>query len=456
MSSNVQAPGVAAGEGPGFRRVLSRYDLIVYGLTVITPTAAYAVMGIVQQVSAGHGALSYLLAMVAMLFTAVSYGRMVNAYPSAGSAYTYASKALHGYVGFLAGWAMIIDYVLVPLLSAVYVSITMARLLPSVPYAVWAFIFAAGITWVNIRGIRVTARASEIMTAAMSISALSFVVLSIIYVVATRGFRGLFSFETIFNPAAFAWPSVMLGAGIAALSYLGFDAVSTLAEDSKDPERDIGFATVAVCVIQAGICFLIVYLGALVWPASRPFTNTETAVLDISQVIGGSPMFGFTTIMLLVAAVACSITIQAGASRLLYGMGRDGVLPRRIFGHLDPKTASPVRTLYLIGGLAFVGSLFIDLQTVVELVNFGAFAGFILVNLSVIRHYYLRLGLRSGRQVWTNLVIPALGAIVCGAVWLSLSANAKTLGFAWLILGLLHLGYLTGGFRRPVVQLDIR
>jgi putrescine importer len=163
---------------PKLRRVLTRFDLIVYGLTIITPTAAYAVMGIVQQASSGHAALSYLLAMLAMLFTAISYGRMAAAFPSAGSTYTYASRSLHEYAGFLAGWSMILDYALVPMLSAVYVSITAARILPQVPYAVWAFLFAVFITTVNVRGIRVTARASELMTLAMCVSAALFVVLA--------------------------------------------------------------------------------------------------------------------------------------------------------------------------------------------------------------------------------------------------------------------------------------
>jgi amino acid transporter len=393
--------------------------------------------------------------MVAMLLTAMSYGRMAAAFPSAGSTYTYAQEALHGYVGFLAGWSMILDYVLVPLLSAVYVSITAQRLLPQVPYAVWAFAFAAGITLVNLRGIEMTTRASRFMMIIMSASAALFIALAARWAMVQFGGAGFIQPAALLNPQTFSVPPLMSAAAIATLSYLGFDAISTLAEDTRHPERDIGFATITVCLLQTMFCFLIAYLAAVVWPYDRPFSNVETSILDVSQVIGGAAMFGFTTFVLLVSAVASSVTSQAGASRLLFGMGRDGLLPKSIFAYLDPKRATPTRSILLMGALSFVGALFISFQLVVELVNFGAFVGFVLVNLSVIRHYYIRKGLRSGRGFWTNLVFPSAGALVCAYVWISLSGNAKVVGFCWLAIGLGYLALLSRGFKRPVKSLEL-
>jgi amino acid transporter len=447
-------PAGASG-APRLRRVLTRWDLIVYGLTIITPTAAYPVFGIVQQQSNGHAALSYLAAMVAMLFTALSYGRMAAAFPAAGSTYTYAQRGLHGHVGFLAGWSMVLDYVLVPLLSAVYVSITAARLVPAVPYWVWALVFAAGITCVNVRGIQVTARASHLMTAIMMASTVLFIALAIRYVAVHFGVAGLLAPQAIFNPDTFALRPLMFGAGIATLSYLGFDAVSTLAEETPHPEKDIGFATVLVCILQTVFCVAIAYLATLVWPASKPFPNVETAILDVTSVTGGPPMFWFTTFVLLVAGVASSLTSQAGAARLLFGMGRDGMLPRSVFAYLDPKYATPTRSIYLMGVISFIGALLIGFQLVVELVNFGAFVGFILVNLSVIGHYYVRLGQRGGTRVWTNLVLPALGVLVCAYVWMSLSPKAMLVGFCWLAIGVVYLAILTRGFRTPPRVLEL-
>ncbi|MDZ7640227.1 MAG: APC family permease [Bryobacterales bacterium] len=448
-------PQVHGGGGAKLRRVLSRGDLVIYGLTIITPTAAYPVFGIVQEVSRGHAALAYLVAVVAMLFTAASYGHMAAAFPSAGSTYTYARRALHDYVGFLAGWSMMLDYVLVPLLSGVYVSITATRLVPSVPYAVWAFLFAATITMVNVRGIRVTARTSKWMMLAMTVSAVLFVALAIRWALLAMGWGGLLQPDLVLNLETFELPPLMTAAAIGTLSYLGFDAVSTLAEDTKNPEKDIGFATLTVCVLQAGFCFLITYLAAVVWSPAKPFPNVETAILDVASIIGGTGMFGFTTFILLLAAVASSVTSQAGASRLLFGMGRDGILPKRIFAYIDPVHATPTRSIYLMGIISFLGALVISFQLIVELVNFGAFVGFILVNLSVVRHYYLQEKRRGFRALFRYLIFPSLGAIVCAYVWSSLGVNSKILGFGWLTLGLIYLAVMTRGFRLPMKDIEI-
>lgn len=371
----------------GLRRSLSRKDLIVYGLAILTPVAAFPVIGIIQQVSHGHAALSYLAAMVAMLFTAASYGRMAADFPTAGSAYTYAGQAIHPVAGFLAGWSMILDYVLVPLLSTIFVALTAGRLIPSIPYAAWAFLFAGSITLINVRGMQSTKRANEIMLTVMIMAAAWFVVAAALHVSGLAGVAGLLSPRALVRPESFSVQAIMSGAAIATLSYLGFDAVSTLAEDTRDPRRDIGFATVFVCILQTLICVAVAWLAVLTWPPEKAFPNVETAILDISRLAGGTALFGFTTVVLLVAGLASSLASQAGASRLLYGMGRDGMLPRSVFAHLDPKYATPVRSVWLIGVISFAGSLLIGFQQIVELVNFGAFAGFILVNLSVIGHY---------------------------------------------------------------------
>jgi putrescine importer len=432
---------------PALKRVLSRRDLVLYGLVILGPTAPYPVYGIVQQLSHGHAALGYLVAMVAVLFTAASYGKMSGAFPSAGSTYTYARRALNEHVGFLAGWAMILDYVLIPLVSIIYAALTAHRLLPAVPYEAWAILFSVGLTLINIPGIRVTARASEVMMAIMGLCAVAFILLAARYVISVHGVAGLFDMSAIYRPQTFGFRPLMLGAGVAAISYIGFDAISTLAEDTVNPEREIGFATLLVCILQTLICFVTVYLAALVWPDFHSFPDPETIILDLGRRIGGAWMFGSLTFVLLVAGLASALTGQAGASRLLYGMGRDGVLSRRIFAHLDPKYLTPTRSIYLLGGLSLVASIFMRFEIAVELLNFGAFAGFILVNLSVIRHFYLREGLRSGRAVFTNLIFPALGACFCAYLWMSLSTKAKIAGFVWLFVGFVYLAFLTRGFR---------
>ena len=442
------------GGTPRFKRVLSRGDLILYGLVILTPTAPYPVYGIVQQVSQGHAALSYLVAMVAMLFTAASYGKMSGAFPSAGSTYTYAQRALNEHVGFLAGWAMMLDYFLIPLLSVIYVALTAERIVPQIPYYAWAALSTIAITLINVRGIRVTARASTVMMIIMSACALLFVWLAARWVVGSAGTGGLLSAAGFYRPETFALRPLMLGAAIATLSYIGFDAISTLAEDTLRPERDIAFATVIVCVLQTVFCVATVYLAALAWPDCGSFPQTEAAILDIGGSIGGPWMVGCLTFVLVVAGLASALTGQAGASRLLYGMGREGVIPGSIFAYLDPRYSTPTRSIYLTGAISLIGAMAVRFQLAAELLNFGAFVGFILVNLSVIRHYYIRLGERRGVCLFTNLLFPLAGALVCSYVWMSLTGKAKLVGFGWLLAGVLYLAVLTRGFRVAPKKLE--
>ncbi len=455
MGQTADATLESLGYKPQFKRVLRRWDLILYGLVILTPTAPYPVYGIVQKLSHGHAPLSYLVAMVAMMFTAVSYGKMAGAFPIAGSTYAYAQRGLNEHVGFLAGWAMMLDYLLIPLLSVVYASLTASRLVPQVPYFVWAVLFTLAITFVNIRGIRVTARASTVLMAIMTVATVLFFWLAIRLVVAGQGVAGLWQPKAVFNPETFSLSPLMLGAGIATLSYIGFDAVSTLAEDTVRPERDISIATVTVCVIQTVICFLTVYLAALVWPIAKPFPDTDTAIMDIGKHMGGPWMLGWISFVLLVAGLASALAGQAGASRLLFGMGRDAAISKRIFGHVDPRTSTPVRAVYVMGAASLAGALVARFQLLVELLNFGAFVGFILVNLSVISHYYFRQRRRSAAGILMNLVSPALGALACTWVWMSLTWKAKLAGFAWMGLGLVYLAVITRGYRMAPRRLEI-
>jgi putrescine importer len=353
------------------------------------------------------------------------------------------------------GWAMILDYFLIPLLSVIYAALTAQRMLPAIPYFAWALLFTIGITAINVRGIRVTTKASTAMMFIMSVCALLFICLASRFVVNAHGPAGIFSMPGLFRPETFAWRSLMLGASIATLSYIGFDAISTLAEDTLHPERDIGFAIVLVCLLQTVICVITVYLAALVVPDYSKFPDPQTAILDIGRVIGGPWMMGLLIFVLLIAGLASALTGQAGASRLLFGMGRDGVLPSGIFAYVHPRFSTPTRSIYLMGGLSLIGSLAMRFELAVELLNFGAFAGFILVNLSVIRHFYLRRGQRRGTAFFTNLVFPLAGALVCTYVWMSLTEKAKVVGFAWLGLGLVYLTLLTRGFKTRPKQLEL-
>jgi amino acid transporter len=281
-----------------------------------------------------------------------------------------------------------------------------------------------------------------------------FVAVLVRFILNGGGAGTLFDMRGLFRPEEFSIRPVLLGAGTATLSYIGFDAISTLAEDTRNPEKDIALATVLVCVLQTLFCVVTVYLAAVAWPDYKSMPHQETAIMDIAQTAGGNWTLGIITMVLIVAGLASALTGQAGASRLLFGMSRDGVLPK-LFAHVDRKHSTPTRSIYVMGAFSAFGAVALRFDMAVELLNFGALAGFILVNLSVIRHYYIRGRRRSGMDFLTNLVFPMLGALVCGYVWVQgLSLKAQLVGFAWLGAGVIYLAVLTRGFREKPKKLE--
>ena len=408
-TSSVQSSVSQAPASGSFKRVLSLWDLVLFGIAFVSPTAPYALFGIVADKSNGHVPLVYLVAMVAMSFTAVSYGRMATAFPEPGSTYTFASKALHPNIGFFAGWGMILDYILIPLLSIIYVALTGARLLPQVPYTVWVITTAVAITAINLRGIEMTARANLVL----NIDHDCFIGLvcrdcySCICLAQVR--LTLLSSRPFYNPEVFSsFNSLMGAASIAVLSFLGFDGITTLAEDARNGSRDIARATVLVCFICGGLFIGQTYLAQLVWPDYKTFPQIETAFMDVSRRVGGESLFYFISLALVVSGLGSSITGQASASRLLCGMGRDRLLPQRLFGYIHPRLGTPVYSVLLMGVVHLLGAAFLKFGEAAEVINFGAFVGFMTVNLAVIRHYFLRLKQRSGTQLLSESGVPSV------------------------------------------------
>jgi amino acid transporter len=358
---------------PRLRRVLTLKDLIFYGIVLVQPIAPVGIFGLALKISRGHAVTTILVAMVAMMLTAFSYGRMAVLYPSAGSAYTYVGRGLSPYLGFLAGWVMFLDYLIIPVINTIYGALTVQRLVPRAPYAVWVAVFAGGMTVLNLRGIRFTARANTALLAVMCAVIGAFVVLAVRYLFVLEGWNGLVSIEPIYNPKTFDFHALRTATSLAALTYIGFDGVTTLAEDVKNPKRNVLLGTVLVCLITGIFSSVEVYLAHRVWPDYQSFTNLETAFMDVTRRVGGQMLFQAMAFILIVACLGSGLTGQVGAARLLFGMGRDNVLPRRIFAYLDPKRNNPVYNICLIGLLAFLGSLWLSYEHAAELLNFGAF-----------------------------------------------------------------------------------
>jgi len=391
-----------------------------------------------------------LIAMVGMMLTAISYGRMASLFPSAGSAYTYVGKGLNAHFGFLAGWAMFLDYLIVPVINTVYASLTLQRLMPDVPFIAWVVLFVFVITFLNLRGIRTTARSNELMLAVMCIVIGIFIVLAIQYIFHQQGWQGLLSYKPFYNPATFNFSAIMTATSFAALTYIGFDGVTTLAEDVKNPRRNMLLAPILVCLFTGLFSGLQIYLAQQVWPDYNTFINPETAFFDVSARVGGTFLFNAIAIILFIACLGSGLAGQVGAARLLFAMGRDGVLPKKIFSHLDKKTATPTYNIIIMGVLTVIGSMVISYQNAAELLNFGAFLAFMGVNVATFRQFYFLKQDKGKRNIVYDAILPVLGFLVCLALWISLPTPAKIMGGIWFLVGLVYLIIRTRYKQKPL------
>ena len=438
---------------PRLRRVLGLGDLVFYGMVLIQPVGVIGLFGVATKMSHGHMATSIVIAMVAMMITAVSYGRMAALYPSAGSAYTYVGRGLNAHLGFLAGWVMVLDYLIIPVVNVIYGALSANRLMPSVPFTVWVLLIGVGMTLLNACGIRWTARANQILLAAMCAVIVAFVVAAVRVLFRTQGWDGLISLAPFYDSKTFDFGSVCTATSFAAATYIGFDGITTLAEDTVEPRRTVPLATVLVCLFIGLTAVIQVYLAQRVAPSIERFSNIETVFMDISTEVAGPWLFNSIAIVMAVACVGSGLTSQVGAARLLYGMGRDNVLPRAVFAHLDARHA-PTRNVLMIGVVAIVGSFILDYERATLLINFGAFLAFIGVNAAAMRAFWFQPAPDYRRRWLTDLAAPALGLLFCLWIWLSLPLPAKIVGGIWFAVGIVYAAIKTSGFRRSPVMLD--
>jgi amino acid transporter len=454
MAQTPKAVQPGSASVPRLRRVLTLWDLIFYGIVLIQPIAPVPLFGVVQALSRGHIVDTILLAMFAMIITAFSYGRMAALYPAAGSAYTYVGRGLNPHLGFLAGWAMFLDYLLQPIINAVWFSVAIHRLVPQIPYVLAAALFVGAVTFLNLSGVRSTARANQVLLGFMFIVIGAFLILAVRFLFFSQGWGGIFSVEPFYHPRTFSLPTIGSATSVAALTYIGFDGVTTLAEDVENPRRNVLLATVLVCVFTGIFGGLEVYLGQRVWPDYQTFPNFETAFWDVCRRVGGVVLFGGMTVVTILACFGSGLTGTLGAARLLFGMGRDNVLPKKFFGHLDPKRNTPSYNLFMIGGLAFLAALTINYEQAAELLNFGAFLAFMGVNLATLRQYYL-VGQPGRKRRWfSDAALPLLGFAFCLWIWWGLRAPAKIAGGTWFAAGLTYAGIKTRGFRLKPAMID--
>ena len=445
MSSTTTAP-----ETPKLKRVLSVWDLVYYGIILTSPIAVVPMFGEAQVLSRGHAVVTLLAAMIAMTATAVSFGRMATVYPSAGSVYSYVSGAFNYKIGFVLGWAMFLEYLFQPIQNSLYAALTIQRFVPAIPFAILSAVAVGFMTLLCWFGIRTTARVNEALLALMSLVMIAFLGEAIRYIFAHQHWHGFISTRPLYDPRTFSVRAIAAGTALAATTYIGFDGVSILAEEVENPKRNVMLASVLVCVFTGLFAAFQVFLAVRVWPDYSTLTNPETAFMDVAQVVGGPSLFAGFGIVLLISSLACGLAGLLGAVRLLYGMGRDNVLPQKIFGHLNPIRGNPTYNVAIVGVVAYLATLTMQWERSVELLNFGALMAFMAVNLAALKHFGFS-GNGDKRNALFDIVVPALGFVFCLIIFLGLQGSTLWWGAAWVAAGIAYIAVKVKKLGRPVV-----
>jgi amino acid transporter len=437
-------PGIEAfGYHQELKRSLTFIDLLVYGLIFMVPIAPFGIFGSVFQASGGMVALVYAIGGLAMAFTAASYSQMSRAFPMAGSVYTYAGRGIAQPVGFIAGWMILLDYVLVPALLYLIAAIAMNSIISSVPVLVWLIGFVLLNTVVNYFGIEFTARVNKIMLIGELIVLAIFLVIGVV-ALASGGGRG-FDFSPVYNSDTFSLSLVFGAVSIAVLSFLGFDGISTLAEENRESARNIGRSMIAALAL-AGVLFIVqTWIAALLVPDPDKLIAegdaAGTAFYDAAQAAGGHWLSVLTAVATAIAwGFANSLVAQAATSRLLFAMARDRQLPG-FLAKVHPTRRVPVNATLVVAAISLVLGWYMTtrddgITLLSTLVNFGALSAFLLLHVSVVVHFIVR---RKSRNYWMHLAVPVIGFAILLYVVINAQVAAQTLGFIWLAIGIVLL-----------------
>lgn len=422
------------------KRSLTFWDLMIYGLVFMVPIAPFGIYGVVAQGSNGMVALAYLIGMVAMIFTALSYATMSEAFPIAGSVYSYAQRGINDSAGFLAGWLILLDYIFVPALLYLVSAAALHDIVPEIPLLVWLVLFIAINTVINVIGIEFTARANKIIIVLELIVLAIFVAVGIFAII--QGVNGAeFTFKPLYDPDQFSLGLVMGAVSIAVLSFLGFDAIATLAEESKGGRKAVGNAII-VSLLVVGVLFIIqTWVAALIWPDYTSFENADVAFYQIAEIAGGAWLKWLTIIATAVAwGIADALVAQAAISRVLYSMARDRKLPK-ILAKVHPKYRTPYISTILVAVISLIVTSFFAnrIGELASVINFGALTAFLFLHISVITYFIAK---KKSKNYVKHLLLPIIGFLIIGYVWYNLDALSKQLGFVWLAIGIVYLIFL--------------
>ncbi|MFC0178685.1 APC family permease [Thorsellia kenyensis] len=465
MSSNIHNEPIR------LKKTLTLFAMVMMGLAYLQPMTVFDTFGLVQNDSRGHVPTAYIFALVAMLFTAYSYGQMVKRFPSAGSAYTYTQKTVSPHIGFMVGWSSMLDYLLMPMINILLAKLYLHEIMPFIPAWVFVIVLTVAMTAANIYGLELVSNFNKIIVLVQIGIIVVFTALMIYKINAGTDIHqqsgaALFTTKPFFSDS-FDPFLIIGGATILCFSFLGFDGISSLTEETHNARKVVPKA-IFLTAFVGGVLFIIVsyvleiffpYQGLLIpslgvnIPLASHFSDLSSTQPDIIKLVAGTLAQSVILVFSSVTVVASGLASQAGVSRLMYVMGRDGVLPRKVFGHLHPKFRTPIWNLLIAGGLCLVAVNF-DADLGYSLIAFGALVAFTFVNVSVIAKFYFAE--KQSKTLKDNikyLLLPLLGIIAVSSLWFSLETRAMYLGLIWAGIGFTYMVFLTAGFSRKMPEL---
>jgi amino acid transporter len=414
----------------------------------MAPVTVFTTYGTVTEITGGHLAAAYVVALATMIFTAVSYARMSRAVPAAGSAYSYTQQTFGGHLGFITGWTLMLDYLFLPMINFLLIGIYMNAQFPAVP----AWVFALGglllVLAMNALGINFVGKFSGAIVALSAVLIAVFVALSVNQLAAADA-------PSLLAPFSFGdggYGPIFAGAAVLSLSFLGFDAVSTLSEDAKDAQKNIPRAIVLTTVLGGLLFITVAWVGGVIYPDWQNFASLDSAGAEMMERVGGTLLTSLFVAIYVAGCIGSGMTSQVSVTRIIYAMGRDGLLPR-IFGTLHPKFKTPVSAALAVSAVSLL-CLVLTLETAASMISFGALFAFSMVNLSVVKHFVIDQRRRSTADLARFLLVPLIGFALTIWLWTSLAAASFVVGLAWMAAGALFLTWRTRGFTKEPPKLS--
>lgn len=437
---------------PELSRSLKTQSLALFGLAYLQPIGPAVIFGYLLTLSGGTVVLPYAFAFAGMIFTILSYSILIREYPLAGSVYHYVKIIIGPFFGFIAGWLLALDYILIPTITSVSAAIYAHQLIPLIPYEVWliTFIFCMGI--LNLVGIKCTTYFNAFVLLIQIAIVLVGFALWIHY------FKSNHSVSDFFTIKPFLFTSVtgvIQASSLAIFSFLGFDAITTLAEESTNPRKDIPRAMLLCACIGFSIMAVTGYLGVLLIPNWHSlFADTawvNATLFKAAQMTGGNIFSIIYTIGFVLAMIVSNLVSTTAASRLLYGMGRDGVISKRIFSTVNQRWKTPHYNIIAIMMIEIILGMLANPDQLAELINYGAISAFIILNFSLVylgyriikkevTLYYINTDVQQ-TLILRFFILPLIGLLIMLLIFSNMKYMTLICGAIWTVLGMIYHKY---------------